>query len=109
MVSLMAKVTLLGSLASSVGGVVPTSKIDKAAGSISLYADAQVTAEAELMVAAKADVPETKSRRSMAKARSTNQNQIKTSEDKTMKNSISNKGNWWAVSLLGEPVDGSSN
>ena len=105
----MAKVTLLGSLASSVGGVVPTSKIDKAVGSTSLYADAQVTAEAESMVAAKADVPETKSRRSMAKACSTNQNQIKTSEDKTMKTSINNKGNWWAVSLLGEPVDGSSN
>jgi hypothetical protein len=83
--------------------------LDKAVGSISLQADAQVTAEAEFVVAAKPDVPETKSKHTIAKARSTNQRQIRISEDKTMKNSISNKGNWWAASLLGVPVDGSSN
>ena len=30
-------------------------------------------------------------------------------EVKAMKNSIGGTRNWWAASLLGEPVDGSSN
>jgi hypothetical protein len=105
----MAKVTLLGSLASSVGGIVPTSKVDTAAGSVSLKVDAQVTAKAKLEVSAKAEGPKTKSKHFTAKTRSTNQNQIETSEDMAMKNSISNKCNWRTASLLGVPVDGSSN
>jgi hypothetical protein len=32
---------------------------------------------------------------------------MQSTEVKTMRNSIN--GNWWAASLLGEPVDGSSN
>ena len=103
----MAKVTLLGSLASSVGGVVPASRVGAAASSVSLQANAQVIAKTELEVSAKAEVPKTKSKRTRAKAVSTNQSQIKTPEVKAMKNSI--KRNWWASSLLGVPVDGSSN
>ena len=103
----MARVTLLGSLASSVGGVVPTSWVGPAVSSVSLQANAQVSATTKLEVSAKAGMPKTKSRRTSAKAVSANQSQIKTSEGKAMKNSI--KRNWWAASLLGGPVDGSSN
>ena len=105
----MAKVTLLGSLASSVGGVVPTSRVDTAVSSVSLQAKAQVSARAELDVSAKAEMSKTKSKRTSARAISTNQSQIKTSEGKAMKNSININRNWWAASLLGGPVDGSSN
>jgi hypothetical protein len=105
----MARVTLLGSLASSVGGVVPTSKAGNVASSVSLQADAEVTAKAELKVAAQAETSKTKRMRSKANSRSTNSNKTNTSEDKAMKNSIRNKCNWWTVSLLGVPVDGSSN
>jgi len=107
--SLMARVALLGSLASSVGGVVLTSTFGKAASSVSLHADAQMTVTAQFEAAAKAEAPRTKPKHFTAEAHSTNQRPIKTKEEKTMKNSITNKGNWWAASLLGVPVDGSSN
>jgi hypothetical protein len=105
----MAKVTLLGSLASSVGGVVPTSRVGAAASSVSLQANARVIAKAEFEVSAKAEVPKTKSKRTRAGTASTNESRIKTTEGKAMKNSINVKRNWWAASLLVGPVDGSSN
>jgi len=105
----MAKVILLGSLANSVGGVVPPSKINTAATSVSLKADAQVSAKAVLEVSAKAGTPKAMPKHKLVKAVSKKQSQIKTLEDKTMKNSINNNRNWWAASLLGGPVDGSSN
>lgn len=105
----MAKVILLGSLANSVGGVVPTSRINMAATSVSLKADAQVSAKAELEVSVKAETPKMMPKHKLVKAVSMKQSQIKTTEDKAMKNSIKNNCNWWAASLLGGPVDGSSN
>ena len=58
----MAKVTLLGSLASSVGGVVTASWVGAAVSSVSLQANAQVSAATKLEVSAKAGIPKTKSR-----------------------------------------------
>ena len=107
--SLMARVILLGSLAISVGGVAPTSKAGNVEGSVSLQANARITAEAELKVAARAEAAKAKRMRYKAKFCDTNSNTTKTSEDKVMKNSINYKSNWWAASLLGVPVDGSSN
>jgi|ERR1051326_7052661 hypothetical protein len=102
----MAKVILLGSLANSVGGVVPTSRINTAVGSISLKADAQVIAKTELELSVKTEVPKM-SKRKRAKVVSMNPSQTNIQEDKAMKNSINR--NWWTASLLGVPVDGSSN
>lgn len=103
----MAKVTLLGSLAISVGGVVSTSKAGNVESSVRLQADVQTTIEAELKHTARATSPDTKLIRSRAKSGVTDFNITATSEDKTMKNSISRKGNWWGTSLLGVPVWGS--
>ena len=105
----MAKVTLLGSLAISVGGVVSTSKAGNVESSVRLQADVQTTIEAELKDTARATSPDTKLIRSRAKSGVTDFNITATSEDKTMKNSISRKDNWWGTSLLGVPVDRSSN
>jgi hypothetical protein len=105
----MAKVILLGSLANSVGGVVPPSRISTAATSVKLKANAQVSAKAELEVSAKAEASRMMPKHKLVKAVSTKQSQIKTPEDRTMKNSIKSNRNWWTASLLGGPVDGSSN
>jgi hypothetical protein len=105
----MARVTLLGSLAISVGGVVPASKAGNVASSVSLQANARITAEAELKVAVQAETTKAKQMRYKAKSCGTDSNKTKTSGGKAMKNSINNKTNWWTASLLGVPVDGSSN
>jgi hypothetical protein len=88
--SLMTKVVLLGSAAISVGGVVQSST--KAGMS---KVDTTLQSCSTLQVKAKANVSAKISPRH--------------TEAKTMKHSTVRSSTWWAASLLGEPVDGSSN
>ena len=107
--SLIAKVVLLGSTASLVGGVAPASNegIVKSSGGLRVGAAATVRAEYR----SNSDPESPKTKRPPHKGSTYKQNFNRTGilEDKAMKNSICRKRNWWAVSLLGAPVDGSSN
>jgi hypothetical protein len=86
----MTKVVLLGSAAVSVGGVVQSSTN---AGMRKV--DTTLHSCPTLEVKAKANISAKINPRHM--------------EAKTMKNSTVRSSTWWAASLLGEPVDGSSN
>lgn len=99
--SLLAKVTLLGSLAISVGGVVPTSKAGNAAMMFHVHSNPQVSADVESSSAGHPTGNETKRAHTRAMDCTATTRKTSTSEAKTMKNSIANKNTWWAVSYLG--------
>jgi hypothetical protein len=105
----MAKVALLGSMAFSVGGVVPTSNGGCNVETVRVTASAQMMAEAKLKAPANTEAGKATRKPSKTQVNVIVPSKSRYSEGKAMKISINPKGKWWTASLLGVPVDGSSN